>query len=243
MRHIWIDTNELRAIDFIIRALATSETINLLGVSAVGGGAEALWHSLQKIYPQAVLGADRALLESRPISDKLGHAPQAVQELEKAMEKHEGIELLAFGPLTNIATWIVANPHQHARVQCIHMVSGVCLEGNQTMATEAQIAWDPEAAKIVLKSGIPVRLYPQDKSFLEAESLKLGLDPADFYGHCLAELLRGSQVAKYKKCYIDVDLQGVHTRGSLVVDYPNTLRQKANGYIFEGLTETKAGEA
>ncbi len=84
------------------------------------------------------------------------HAVDAVIE---AIEKNPDLVLVTLGPLTNIAMALSKSPGIAAKVsRCVVMGGAPCCEGNVTPAAEYNIWVDPEAARIVLHSGLPVEL-------------------------------------------------------------------------------------
>ena len=84
------------------------------------------------------------------------HAVDAVIETATA---RPGLTLVTLGPLTNIAQAIARRPDIAGRIaRCVVMGGNPCCEGNVTPAAEYNIWCDPEAAAIVLRSGIPVEL-------------------------------------------------------------------------------------
>jgi purine nucleosidase len=73
------------------------------------------------------------------------------------------ITLCTLGPLTNIAMALVKEPRIAERVAELVMMGGAYFEvGNITPAAEFNIYVDPEAADIVLKSGIKIVIQPLD---------------------------------------------------------------------------------
>jgi purine nucleosidase len=67
--------------------------------------------------------------------------------------------LVTLGPLTNIALAVSRNPAIAAKVsRCVVMGGAPCCEGNVTPAAEYNIWVDPEAAGIVMRSGLPIEL-------------------------------------------------------------------------------------
>jgi purine nucleosidase len=89
-------------------------------------------------------------------------APEKIPALEaiiSTVECHPGIVLVTLGPLTNLALALQLNPGIAANVsRCVIMGGAPCCEGNVTPAAEYNIWCDPEAARIVLRSGLPVEL-------------------------------------------------------------------------------------
>lgn len=66
------------------------------------------------------------------------------------------ITLVTLGPLTNLAAAIKKNPEAVARAKEIYSMGGAILYGNITPVAEFNYWADPEAAKIVFESNIPI---------------------------------------------------------------------------------------
>jgi len=89
-------------------------------------------------------------------------SPEKVPALEaiiSTVECNPGLVLVTLGPLTNLALALQLNPGIAANVsRCVIMGGAPCCEGNVTPAAEYNIWCDPEAARIVLHSGLPIEL-------------------------------------------------------------------------------------
>lgn len=73
------------------------------------------------------------------------------------------IDILALGPLTSIAQLVRDHPDAAARLGRVIAMGGAIIEhGNIGPRSEFNIAADPEAADIVLRSGLNVTLIPLD---------------------------------------------------------------------------------
>lgn len=73
------------------------------------------------------------------------------------------VTLCTLGPLTNIATAFARAPDIIPRVRQLVMMGGAYFEvGNITPAAEFNIFVDPEAAKAVFASGVPLVMMPLD---------------------------------------------------------------------------------
>jgi purine nucleosidase len=84
------------------------------------------------------------------------HAADAIIE---TIEANPGLVVVTLGPLTNLALAISKEPGIVAKVsRCVVMGGAPCCEGNVTPAAEYNIWVDPEAARIVMRSGLPVEL-------------------------------------------------------------------------------------
>jgi purine nucleosidase len=83
----------------------------------------------------------------------------ATDAIIAAIDSHPGLVLVTLGPLTNIALAIEKRPAIAAKVgRCVVMGGAPCCEGNVTPAAEYNIWCDPEAARIVAHSGLPIEL-------------------------------------------------------------------------------------
>lgn len=70
--------------------------------------------------------------------------------------------VVATGPLTNVAIALLARPAIADKIERIVLMGGAARDGNVTPAAEFNIATDPEAARIVFESGIPVTMVGLD---------------------------------------------------------------------------------
>lgn len=85
-----------------------------------------------------------------------GHAVDAII---LTIEANPGIVLVTLGPLTNIAMALAKKPQIAELVsRCVVMGGAPCCEGNVTPAAEYNIWVDPDAARMVVRSGLPVEL-------------------------------------------------------------------------------------
>jgi purine nucleosidase len=84
------------------------------------------------------------------------HAIEAIIEIIRA---NPGLTVVTLGPLTNIALALTRAPDiAHKVGRCVVMGGAPCCEGNVTPAAEYNMWVDPEAARMVLRSGLPVEL-------------------------------------------------------------------------------------
>ena len=191
-RKIIIDTDPGQDDAFaILLALASPEEIEVLGVVAVAGnvplpltqrnarivcelagrrdlpvyaGCEApLQRKLVTAeHVHGVTGLDGPPMVEPTMPLAQGHGVDfIIDTIRRAPEKT--ITLCPLGPLTNIAQAFLQAPDIIPRVQEIVLMGGAYFEvGNITPAAEFNIYVDPEAAQIVLKSGVPVVMMPLD---------------------------------------------------------------------------------
>ena len=83
----------------------------------------------------------------------------AVDAIIAAIEANPGLVIVTLAPLTNIALALAKKPDIAAKVgRCVIMGGAPCCEGNVTPAAEYNIWVDPEAARIVMRSALPIEL-------------------------------------------------------------------------------------
>jgi purine nucleosidase len=83
----------------------------------------------------------------------------AVEALVRLARKNPGLTLVTLGPLTNIAMALARDPGFAENVgRCVVMGGAPCCEGNATPAAEYNIWVDPEAARRVFRSGLPIEM-------------------------------------------------------------------------------------
>jgi inosine-uridine nucleoside N-ribohydrolase len=81
------------------------------------------------------------------------------------------ITLVPVGPLTNIAIAIQKEPRILERIPEIVIMGGAHDHGNSTASAEFNIWLDPEAARIVVNCGRPIRMIPLDATHRALVSL------------------------------------------------------------------------
>ena len=90
---------------------------------------------------------------------RLPEKEHAVDALIRIIEGSPAITLLTLGPLTNLALALASRPALIDKIaRCVVMGGNPCCVGNVTPAAEFNIWVDPEAARLVLRSGLKVEL-------------------------------------------------------------------------------------
>jgi purine nucleosidase len=94
-----------------------------------------------------------------PAPRQSASSKHAVDAIVEAIEANPGIVIVTLAPLTNVALALAKRPEIAAKVgRCVVMGGAPCCEGNVTPAAEYNIWVDPEAARMVMNSGLPVEL-------------------------------------------------------------------------------------
>jgi purine nucleosidase len=117
-----------------------------------------------------------------------GPAPgEAVEAIVEIVEANPGIVLVTLGPLTNVAAAVTLAPGIADRVsRCIVMGGAACTIGNVTPAAEYNLWVDPEAARIVFRSGLPIEMVGWELCRGEANLLPHEMDGVRALGTALA---------------------------------------------------------
>lgn len=182
------------------------------------------------------------------------HAVNAMHDV--IMNSSEKITLVPIAPMTNIALLIKLYPEVKDKIKEIVFMGGSASRGNKGVMSEFNIAVDPEAAKIVFKSGIPLVMAGIDVGLkaviciddsnkirsmnrtgemlyslfqhYRSGSMKTGLRMFD---SCAVAYLLCPQMYNVVKTYIDVELNGSMTSGCTIVDLENFLKKPANAKV------------
>jgi len=134
-------------------------TVELCGAKVpVYSGAE---KPLLRRYENATWfhGRDGLGNHNYPAPKQTAEPAHAVDAIVETIEENPGLVLVTLGPLTNVALALAKHPEMAQKVsRCVVMGGAPCCEGNVTPAAEYNIWVDPEAARVVMHSGLPVEL-------------------------------------------------------------------------------------
>lgn len=126
-----------------------------------------------------------------------GHA--AIEMARIARESEEPVTILALGPLTNVALAILLDADFKNNVKEVLFMGGaVLVPGNESPGASFNAAVDPEAAKVVYNSGIPIVQLGLDvcdridRTFEDLDRIKaVGTKVTDFISKLLEQRRRG----------------------------------------------------
>jgi inosine-uridine nucleoside N-ribohydrolase len=103
-------------------------------------------------------------------------AEPATEIIRRLVRERPGrVSIVTLGPLTNIALALRADPELARMIPRIVMMGGSLSGGNTTPSAEFNIYFDPEAARVVFQSGIPLVMVGLDvtnKARLREEHVK-----------------------------------------------------------------------
>jgi inosine-uridine nucleoside N-ribohydrolase len=102
-------------------------------------------------------GVDFPAPTLKPVSEN------AVEMIRRIVRSSPGeITIVALGPLMNVATALKADPELAKMIRAIALMGGSLSGGNITPAAEFNFYVDPEAARIVFDSGMPITMVGLD---------------------------------------------------------------------------------
>ena len=114
------------------------------------------WVSAENVHGDGVGGL---FMENDGLSVEDEHAVDAMLRLTR--EEPGTLNLVAIGPLTNIAMAVVKDPDFPSRVKHLYIMGGSNnARGNITAAAEFNFYVDPDAAKIVFQAGFDITVVP-----------------------------------------------------------------------------------
>jgi inosine-uridine nucleoside N-ribohydrolase len=188
--------------------------------------------------------------------------PRTAQELLLATlaASPEPVTLVPTGPLTNIAVLLRDHPEVASSIREIVWMGGSTGRGNRTPYAEFNAWVDPEAAEIVLASGVPFTLVglnlthdalatPEVVERIGAPGTPLARVCAEWLGFfsrsyrelwgidaplhdpCALAIALDPAIARRVDAFIAIETAGTWTRGATVVDLHGRLRRPANAQV------------
>ncbi|WP_066504778.1 nucleoside hydrolase [Abyssisolibacter fermentans] len=287
MRHILMDCDPGHddAIAILL-ALAHKDKLNIKGITTVGGNQilDKITNNALKLLSfvdediKVAKGAEGPLLKELrtgeeahgdsgmdgPILPESKFKPVkegAVEFMARIIrESEEPITLVPTAPLTNIALLITAYPELKEKIEYISLMGGAGRGGNVTPCAEFNIFVDPEAAKIVFNSGIPIAMSGLDVTekaeiyddeiaelkkrgkvskmvgelldFYSIASKKFGFEGSALHDPCAVAWLLKPELFTTKECYVDIETKGELTSGMTVVDFRGWLGKEPNTEVL-----------
>ncbi len=140
-------------------------TTNALVVAELCGSAVPVFvgeaKPLRRVHADATFfhGKDGLGDQGYPAPKQRAESGHAVEAIVETARKHAGLVLVTLGPLTNVALAVERAPDIVGRIsRCVVMGGAACTYGNVTPAAEYNIWVDPEAARRVFLSGLPIEM-------------------------------------------------------------------------------------
>jgi purine nucleosidase len=271
----------------LLLALAAPDDLEIVAVTTVAGNVP-LWRTTENALKILELGGGTHIpvypgcarpMRRQPVTAEHVHGetglngvelppPQRKPETEHAVDflvrtlrDHDAgtITLCVLGPITNIAMAMVKAPDISARISEIVWMGGAYFEvGNITPTAEFNVFVDPEAADVVVKSGVKLTFVPLDvthKALCTREHLARFKAIGNKSGAAVADMLQFSErfdLAKYlwlgaplhdpcviayllkpdlfsgRHINVVIELNGEFTTGMTVADWWGVSKRPAN---------------
>lgn len=206
-----------------------------------------------------VSGLDGANLPEPKGNETHKHAVDFI--IETVMSSPEKVYLVPTGPLTNVAVSLIKEPRLKDHIEKIVLMGGAFHDSNFTPGAEFNIYVDPEAAKLVFESGIPIVMVGldvtnralltfEDIDYIESLGRKVssviapllrffgkanneffGFDGAPIHDALAVSYLIDPTVLTLKHLHVDIETKGEFTSGQTVVDYYNVTKKEPNAYV------------
>lgn len=222
-------------------------------VPVMGGMARPLTQELPRTNPQQ----SRELPLPEP---RMQPSPQhAVDFLISHFElSRRDTTLVPLAPLTNIAMALLLEPSLADKIPQVVLMGGAWGEGNVTPSAEFNIYADPEAARIVFQSGIPITMVGLDvthKALVTMDDVErvrtvgttqakitadlmaadmgwfreiLGLEGVEVFDACAVASVVDPDILVTQPMWVDIETAGELTLGRTVCDISGQTGRKPN---------------
>ncbi len=160
-------------------------------------------------------------------------------------ESDRKVTIVSTGPLTNTAAFLLAHPELKEKLECISIMGGGIEFGNWTPAAEFNILVDPEAAKVVFESGVPVIMCGLDvteKALIMPEDFEavravggevsgiiadwleffyrfhrdIGYEGAPMHDPCAVAVLVKPELFDLREMCVEIETKGEYCRGMTI---------------------------
>jgi inosine-uridine nucleoside N-ribohydrolase len=183
---------------------------------------------------------------TKPVSEP------AAEVIRRIVNKYPGeVTLITIGPLTNVAAALGTDSDLASKIRGLVMMGGSLSGGNITPAAEFNLYVDPEAARMVFQSGIPITMVGLDvtrktsltdehvrqlsagKSAVSQAAAKIArkaIDHTRELGFLIGPNMHDSlalsafldpSILKFENYYVDVEVDGELTAGQTLGYSPN----------------------
>ncbi|RWX76847.1 nucleoside hydrolase [Neorhizobium lilium] len=275
----------------IMLAFGSPDELEVLGLTAVAGNVPLSFTSRNlrivcelcgrpdaKVYEGALKPLNRPQVTAEHVHGRTGldgaelpeptMLPQSTHAVDFIIDtlrrEPEGtITLCTLGPLTNIATALAKAPDIAGRVKELVMMGGGFSEGgNITPAAEFNIYVDPDAAKTVFASGMPIVMMPLDVThqlmttkarvskiaafsnrpaqvlvewlafFERFDVEKYGSDGGPLHDPSVIAYLLKPELFSGRDCNVEIETQSELTVGMTVVDWWHVSERQPNAKVM-----------
>lgn len=293
-RKIIIDTDPGQDDAVAILLAFGSPELEVLGITAVAGNVplrltqtnarkicELAGRTDIKVFSGAIRPLVRQLVTAEEVHGKTGLNGPALPEPTMPLQKEHAVDFIVetlmsedkgavtlcpLGPLTNIALALIREPRIAPRIKEIVLMGGGYFEaGNVTPSAEFNIYVDPQAADVVLRSGVPIVMMPLDVThkalttskrtkairdlgtkvgkavaelleyFERFDENKYGTDGGPLHDPCVIAYLLKPELFKGRECNVTVEMVSELTMGATVVDWWGVTKRPKNAIVMRDI--------
>lgn len=266
---------------------AAHPNVELLGITTVSGNGslEKVTYNAQRVCTLAGITIPIARGANEPLIGKANAAPtihgasaldgaelpepayevsslSAVELIAQLVhDSDRPVTLIPTGPMTNIAQFLHQHPHLHHKIEHISFMGGSVTRGNWTPYAEFNIWADPEAADVVLNSGVKITMSGLNithqalatteiltrLSELDTHLAKTCVSLLEFFAHTYRDvfgmpdpplhdpvavaLIIDPTLVTTQFLPVVIEIEGTHTRGATVVDVHGVTGKPANAHV------------
>ncbi|WP_342022991.1 nucleoside hydrolase [Arthrobacter citreus] len=234
--------------------------LTVAGIDSVPVAAGAADPLKRKLTPGAWIHGDNALGGPELPSPTVPQDPRTALDLMSDVLESaaEPVTLIPTGPLTNIAVLLQARPDLVSQIKEIVWMGGSTGRGNVGAYPEFNAWADPEAADIVVRSGLPLTMVGLNIShqalvteqvirsiaavgnrtsafgvellryFCSSYEKVEGMPAGPLHDPITVALVIDRAVATITRSHVDIETKGEHTAGATCVDLHNMLGREPN---------------
>ncbi len=265
-----------------------SPGLELVGVTTVAGNqtGEKTWRNALRTLTligrtdiPVARGADKPLLRPLTVAPEI-HGVSGLDGADLPEPSFEGLSerassflvrmvmsapapltLVPTGPLTNVALALLQEPSLASKIERIVLMGGAVADSNITPSAEFNIYVDPEAAKVVFASGIPIVMVGLDVTnkarlsfddiaemaswkgrvsrvvapllhfFAETNREVFGFDGAPIHDALAVAHLLEPGVIRTRRMNVEIETTGEFTAGRTVADLYGVSRRRPNAEV------------
>jgi purine nucleosidase len=165
-------------------------------------------------------GSDGMGNQNYPKPNRPPEKTHAVEAMIETIKANPGIVVVTLGPLTNVALAVGVAPEIADNVsRCIVMGGAANVVGNVTPAAEYNIWCDPEAARMVFHSGMPIEMLGWELSRGAAVLNETDINHLRGMGKPLADFIVDCNISAIDAFYVQTGERGIALPDPIAMAY------------------------
>jgi purine nucleosidase len=195
-----------------------------------------------------------------------------VHMAETILKSEKKVTVVATGCYTNVALMLKTFPEVEKNIEQIVVMGGAIGYGNVTPAAEANIINDPEAADILVQSGIKFVMVPLEVThtvlvtpeiissiekwnskysalcvgllqfFTDAYKTVFNFDYPPLHDPCAVAYIIAPEIFEVNHCNVEIERVSPSTKGRTICDILHTTKKEKNAYVTTKINVEKFWE-